>query len=256
MVKDIVFKVAAIEFPVADVIKLTLKAGQPLPKIRAGQFLNLEVPVRSLILRRPFCIYDYDKRTVVTYAAVVGKGTAALAKVKKGDSLLATMPLGNGFFIPQYKNVGLLGGGIGCAELFSATKDKGADGGRKFYAYLGFAHKDRVLFTDDFAVTCDKVVVCTGDGSYGVKGYPMTELKKDLAKLDAVLVCGPLGMVKALQAELKDIDIPVFVSMEQRMACGVGACLVCTCPVADGGVVKNKRVCFDGPVFELKDLVL
>lgn len=236
-------------------MRLDLTAAEPLPFIQAGQFLHLEVPDKSLILRRPFCIYDHDEFSVTTYAAIVGRGTASLAGVKPGAVLKAILPLGNGFDISKYKNIGFLGGGMGCAELYSAAK-AGAAAGKNIYAYFGFASKNRVLFESDFKSVAKKTVICTDDGSYGVKGYPISELKKDIKNLDAVLICGPHGLVKSAGREFENEQIPAFVSMEQRMACGVGACLVCTCAVKEGTEIKNKRVCMDGPVFNLRDIVI
>ncbi|MCL2821832.1 MAG: dihydroorotate dehydrogenase electron transfer subunit [Firmicutes bacterium] len=256
--KDLMFKVIKNKMVSSDVFAMQLQSNEPLPPIKAGQFLNLQVPDKSLILRRPFCIYDAccDTNTVTIYAAVVGKGTAALSTTPIGQSLLATLPLGNGFDFSNYKNIGLLGGGMGCAALHLLAKF--ASKNASVFAYFGFANKDRVLFDDDFKKVTTKLDIYTNDGSVGIKGFPITGLKQDLDKLDAVFICGAFGMVKNAAEELKNSSIPIFVSLEQRMACGVGACLVCTCPIlcTDTNTAKNKRVCFDGPVFKLNDVLL
>ncbi|MCL2555589.1 MAG: dihydroorotate dehydrogenase electron transfer subunit [Firmicutes bacterium] len=252
--KDISFKVSDIKLVNSDTVRLVLTSEEILPKITAGQFLNLEVPDNSLILRRPFCIYDYDNTSVTIYLAVVGKGTLALKNLKKGEILKATLPLGNGFFkINTYKNIGILGGGIGCAPLFRITKDYKD---KNFFAYLGFNSKDKALFINDFKKTCKKTIVATNDGSLGEKGYALDFIKKDIANFDAIIMCGPHGLVKAAKETFKNISIPVLVSLEQRMACGVGACLVCTCPIIADEHQKNKRVCIEGPVFDIKEVVV
>jgi len=251
--KDIQFKITGIEFPVLETIKLTLTADQKLHSITAGQFLQLEVPDNSLILRRPFCIYDYDDYSVVLYIAVTGKGTQALENSKIGDTLKAILPLGNGFNVDKYKNIGILGGGMGCAPLFRITKDFKD---KNFFAYLGFNSKNRVLFFDDYEKTCKKLVITTADGTAYEKGFALDYIKKDLLQLDAIIMCGPHGLVKAAREAFKDIAIPVFVSLEERMACGVGACLVCTCPIIMENGQTNKRVCADGPIFNLQEVVV
>jgi len=252
--KDIQFKISEHKLVNADTIKLVLTSDEKLPEITAGQFLNLEVPDHSLILRRPFCIYDYTDNEVTIYVAVVGKGTLALKNAKKGDYLKASLPLGNGFWQAEsYQNIGILGGGIGCAPLFRITKDFKD---KNFFAYLGFNTKDRVLFGADFKKTCKQTIVATTDGTLGEKGYALDFIKQDIDKLDAIIMCGPHGLVKAAKTALKDVSIPIFVSLEQRMACGIGACLVCTCPIIVGDGQKNKRVCMDGPVFNLNEVVI
>ena len=288
--KDIQFKITKNEQVNQDTIRLVITADEKLPAITAGQFLQLEVPDNTLILRRPFCIYDYDGYSITLYVAVVGKGTEALKKAKVWDALKAILPLGNGFFndgssdaellrsarndgrsfgfaqddkggrqggvptwIDEYKNIGILGGGIGCAPLYRITKDYPT---KNFFAYLGFNTKDRILFTEDYKKTCKKLVITTADGTAYEKGYALDYIKKDLSQLDAIIMCGPHGLVKAAKTALADTKIPVFVSLEERMACGVGACLVCTCPIEVGGATKNKRVCFDGPVFSLQEVIV
>jgi dihydroorotate dehydrogenase electron transfer subunit len=249
--QDIIFSVEDISLQASSIYRLVLRSQQKLPSIICGQFLHLEVPDSSLLLRRPFCIYDATDFTVTTYFALVGKGTESLKNVKTGDKLKCILPLGNGFDINKYQNIGLLGGGMGCAELYFATKDKN----KNFYAYFGFANKEKVLFENDFRSTCKKLSICTDDGSYGTKGYPIDELKKDLDILDAVLVCGPSGLVRSAAKFFLSHKKDVFVSMEQRMGCGVGACLVCATKISSDDGIHSKRVCMDGPVFPLQDIV-
>lgn len=250
--KDILCEVVLNERVAKDIYKMVLKSKEKLPRIWAGQFLHLQVPDKRLILRRPFCIYDHNEYEVVTYYAVVGKGTESLTSAKIGSNLSVLLPLGNGFEIDNYKNIALLGGGMGCAELFMVTKTQE----KNFYAYLGFASKERMVFVDDFKQTCKEVNIFTSDGSVGKKGYALPQLIEQIDKFDAVLICGPLGMVKSAKEALKDTGIPAFVTLEQRMGYGIGACLVCTCKINEGKKVRNKRVCMDGPVFNLKDVIL
>ncbi|MCL2675895.1 MAG: dihydroorotate dehydrogenase electron transfer subunit [Firmicutes bacterium] len=250
--KDILFTIADNCEIAEGIYRLELTCGESLPPIIAGQFLHLEVPDKRLLMRRPFCIYDYKADSVITYYVVVGKGTYSLSRAQAGDKLRAILPLGNGFDVSGYKKIALLGGGMGCAELYSVTKTEG----KEFYAYLGFANKRKVAFLEDFERKVKRLNVFTDDGSYGEKGFALPALLKDIAQFDAVLACGPTPMLKALQGAVKDIQLPVFASLEQRMGCGVGACLACTCKVKENGEVRHKRVCADGPVFDLRNVIL
>ncbi|MDR2201176.1 MAG: dihydroorotate dehydrogenase electron transfer subunit [Clostridiales bacterium] len=253
--RDVRFKVENIRFLSGSVFELTLLSAQKLPPMRCGQFLHIETPDRSKPLRRPFCLYKFGDRTVTLAAAVVGGGTAALSRVKKGDVLNAVLPLGNGFTLGErHKKAALIGGGLGCAPLLSVPDCYPKT---EYRAFLGFADKASVLFEREFAAKC-KTVVSTDDGGYGVRGFVTDAFADSLNEFfpDVVLTCGPPAMLKAVAALCAKNKIPAFVSTEERMGCGVGACLVCACALKDGGGVKYARVCADGPVFALEDLAL
>ncbi len=254
--KDIIFEVEHIKFLTSTVFELKLKSDEKLPEMRPGQFLHLKVNDSSVLLRRPFCLYKFDEKSVTLIIAIVGKGTTILSQMKKGEKVFAIVPVGNGFTLgAEHKKIALIGGGVGCAPLLAVPKfykDK------EFRAFLGFASKSSVMFEDDFKKAC-KTFVSTDDGSYGFKGY-VTEsfiLELNNFKPDVILTCGSENMLKAVAKRSVEYKIPAYMSGETRMACGVGACLVCACAVkGEDGIYHNKRACVDGPVFKLEDVML
>lgn len=243
-----------------DVFALTLHA-EKTEEIKCGQFINLKVPNRpDLLLKRPFGIVSFDKtkRKLGVCIQIRGEGTKELSMVEVGDKIEATFPLGNGFEIKEsYKKIALVGGGIGVFPLLSVPT---LYQNKKFYSFLGFRNKDNMYLLDEFQKVSEKTFVATDDGSFEYKGFCVDRLKSQIEKLnpDVVLACGPKGMFKSLKEVMKNHpNIPTFVSLEERMGCGIGACLVCTCKIKnENGEVKNKRVCADGPVFNLNEVDL
>lgn len=254
--KDIEFTVREIEEIAPSIFSLTLSSAEKLPPMRCGQFLHMEVKDDALPLRRPFCLYKFDEYSVTLIIATVGKGTKKICAMQTGERVRAIIPIGNGFTPKaEHKKIALIGGGVGCAPLFAVKKcypDK------EYKAFLGYASKDRIILLDDFKKEYD-VVLSTDDGSAGEKGYVTDAFKRHLSEFmpDVILTCGTENMIKAVAKVSKELSIPAYMSGENRMACGVGACLVCTCAVKqkDGGV-RNMRACVDGPVFNLEDLEL
>lgn len=235
-----------------QVFKTEFSCQEQLPKFVGGQFLHLQVPGK--ILRRPLGILEMTSDYCSIVYAVVGEGTQILSQMKAGETLKAMLPLGNGFVLPNtYKKVALLGGGLGAVPLLPVITTYPEI---EFYSYMGFKSKDDVILYDEFNKLSKKACFATEDGSLGVCGYSIDALVQDLDNnnFDAVLVCGSVPMLKAVKnAGLK---LPVFVSLEERMGCGVGACLVCTCQVKKGDDIENLRVCLEGPVFKLDEVVL
>jgi dihydroorotate dehydrogenase electron transfer subunit len=182
--------------------------------------------------------------------------------MKAGDITEATAFLGRGFEIKsksKYRRVALVGGGVGVAPLLSFFEsgalpllDTPKDSGIEFSAFLGFSSANKAILIEEFKAVCKRVEIATDDGSMGVKEFVTDLFVKNLAavKPDAVFACGPKPMLKALAHA--NISVPVFVSCEEKMACGFGVCMVCVCQTADG----YKRVCNDGPVFNIKELTL
>ena len=240
------------------VYKLTLKA-ELFEDIICGQFINLEIPNRNdLLLRRPFAIMDYDNsKTITVCYKIAGTGTAELANLTGGEKINGTFPLGNGFKLSaNHKTVILLGGGVGIFPLASVNK---CYPDRKFHTLLGFKDKSSIILKDVFEKFSKETLICTEDGSFGASGFVTDSLKRNIDRIkpDIILSCGPKAMYKPLKSVMKDYpEIPVLVSLEERMGCGIGACLVCTCAIEDKNGIKNKRVCKDGPVFSLNEVVL
>lgn len=225
-----------------------------------GQFVNVKLSDSSRVLRRPFCICDFDaqKHEITICYAIVGEGTRILSACRSGDRLQTLLPLGNGFAPrDEWKKIALVGGGMGAAVLPAVAR---ADAGsqREYYAYLGFADRDKVVLQERLGALCKAVRVATDDGSYGAKGFVTDLLAADMERLrpDVVFCCGPEVMYRALAKTLAPYGVPVYVSLEQRMGCGVGACLVCSCKIRRNGEEGYLRVCKDGPVFALDEVVL
>lgn len=242
-----------------DIYKMVLQFEDMPDEIKGGQFAHVKLNDKSHILRRPFCIcdYDMDAKTITLCYAVVGDGTRILSGYGAGEKVQVMLPLGNGF-VPDkdVKKVVLVGGGMGSAVLPAIPT---CDPQLEYYTYLGFANKDRVVLEEEMARVSKELVVATDDGSYGKKGFITDVLAQDMARLkpDVVFCCGPEVMFKALKKALEPFDVPIVVSLEARMGCGIGACLVCNCKVKKKGEEENYvRVCIEGPVMKLDEVVL
>ncbi|NME82416.1 dihydroorotate dehydrogenase electron transfer subunit [Clostridium sp. SM-530-WT-3G] len=223
-----------------DIYKLVVEDKN---EIKAGQFYMLKVN-GGTFLPRPISICSKDGDTLTFLYAVVGNGTKEFTKLRESDEISLTGPLGNGFDIEKdYGKVALVSGGIGTAPMFELAKrlrGKNPDG--KIDLYSGF--RDDIYLVDDFKEYVNDIKVSTNTGKHGHKGF-VTDLLK-VEEYDTVLCCGPEVMMKKVIEMCKEKNVAVYVSMEKHMACGVGACLVCTCKTKDG----NKRTCKDGPVFD------
>lgn len=221
---------------------------------RPGRFAHVRVPNASdLLLRRPLAIYRADAGAgeMEFVYQLAGEGTRRLTEAKPGESVKILAPLGNGFSLPEGAKTGyVVGGGTGCAALLSVA---GGFPGVKWRAFLGFPNGESVFGESEFSAAFGSVDVYTDDGSHGVKGNPADGLGEWLLREppDVVFACGPVPMFLALRKALPN-SVNCQISMEERMGCGVGACLVCACATqAEDGVRANKRVCADGPVFGL-----
>ena len=200
-----------------------------------GQFYMLRAWNEYPVLSRPISVFDADPETVSFLYKVVGKGTEIFTKLKAGDEITLDGPHGNGF--PEVKGkIALVGGGVGIAPLYLTAKTlKKLDPDTKVDIYLGFSGQP--ILTDRYEAVADQVKVNVG-------GFVTGDI--DPREYDFILTCGPEIMMKVLYRKCRDLKAkaPVYVSMENRMACGIGACLVCTCKTSKG----NRRACKDGPV--------
>ena len=203
---------------------------------KMGQFYMLRAWDKYPLLSRPISIYDIDEEGISFLYKVVGEGTKILSRLKKDDSITLQGPYGNGFEKVEGR-VALVGGGVGIAPLYMVAKNiENCD------CYLGF--RDEAIMTEDFEKVCSNVYTTTGDTF-------VTDII-DVEKYDYILTCGPTPMMKKLMSMTENTDTRIQVSLENRMACGVGACLVCTCKTHSG----NKKTCKDGPVFWGEDVIL
>lgn len=260
---DAVFTVVNNDKVSDDVYKLTLFTEEFL-KPKCGQFINIKVPNRGdLILRRPFAIagFDEENKTIFICYKVVGSGTNEFTKLKKGDNIKALYPLGNYFQISsKHKKIAIIGGGVGIFPLLSVLRQHN-NTDKEFYSFLGFRNKQSAIFLDEFKnLSADNgLFVCTDDCSFGENGLVTDMFLRHIEEIkpDLILTCGPKPMLISVQKLTENIDIPTLVSLEERMGCGMGACIVCTCKIKDNqGQVNNKRVCRDGPIFNINEVVL
>lgn len=234
-----------------DHFVLDVRALEPLPEIRPGQFVNVLVKdSNTTFLRRPLSIHfvDYERNTISLYIKKIGDGTKKLGELKEGDSLNIVYPLGNQYSIPNNANTLLVGGGCGVAPLLYLAKHL-KEAGNKVTTLLGVRSEKDAVELDAYQ-KFGNILVTTEDGSFGEKGYPTQHsvLKKE--KFDYVFTCGPEPMMKAVAAYSAQNNIPCEVSLENTMACGFGACLCCVTETTKG----NKCTCTEGPVFNINDL--
>ena len=232
-----------------DIYSLWLKTDKIAAQARPGQFVSVYCNDGGHLLPRPIslCEINQEKGTLRLVYRVVGKGTEMFAALKAGDSVEVLGPLGNGFPMEEAegKRVFLIGGGIGVPPMLETAKQL------KGEPVLVMGYRDELFLTDEMK-KAGELVIATEDGSAGTKGNVLDAIRENDLKADMIFACGPKPMLRALKAYGLENNIPCYVSMEERMACGVGACLGCVCQsteVDDHSQVKNKRVCKDGPVF-------
>lgn len=213
-------------------------------EIKPGQFFMLKTLDNSFLLPRPISVNDVNGNTITFLYRVDGIGTNAMSRIKKDDEIQVFGPLGNGFDINELKGkIAVIGGGIGIAPLLYLTKKLGENSD----VYLGF--KDSVYIAEEFKKYSNNITIVTEDGNIGKSGYVTDYV--DFKKYDVVVTCGPEIMMKKIVDKCKENKVRCYVSLERRMACGLGACLGCTVETKSG----NKRACKDGPVFSSEELV-
>jgi len=218
---------------------------------KAGQFLHIKCG-KERMLRRPVSICCIRGSALEFVFEVKGEGTRWLSGREPGQTLDILGPLGNGFTMPD-GNIVVVGGGIGTPPLLFAADS--ARGG--VTAVLGFRDESKIILKREFESVCDKVYITTDDGSAGIHGIvtiPLFELLRN-GGYSAVLACGPTAMLSAVSELCKSLNVPCQVSFEERMGCGVGACLVCACATNISGRSEMSRVCLDGPVFDATEVV-
>ncbi|MDP4108851.1 MAG: dihydroorotate dehydrogenase electron transfer subunit [Bacillota bacterium] len=222
-------------------------------EITPGQFITVGCGAER-ILRRPLSVCDAVNGRVRVVFEARGEGTAWLASREPGEILNVLGPLGNGFRLQSDGLPALfIGGGIGAPPvLFSAKRF--VDGGD---AVIGFKSKKFVILEREFREAGKTVSVCTDDGSYGVKGFVTSEAERLLKKkrYGRVISCGPTLMLREIAKLAASYKVPCQVSLEERMGCGVGACLVCACKIKGKDGDEYRRVCKDGPVFDAGEVL-
>jgi dihydroorotate dehydrogenase electron transfer subunit len=242
-----------------DIYKLTLK-GELVSEMRSpGQFVHIKIGEGfDTLLRRPISIssIDQSKKQFTMIYRKEGKGTSRLAERHPGMAVDVLGPLGNGFPVLESKNGStalLVGGGIGVPPLLELSKQLTASGVEVIHV-LGFQSKTSVFGEDEFSLLGETYMV-TVDGTYGYKGFVTDVIDTYQWNFDTVYACGPTPMLKALETAFPNKK--VFLSLEERMGCGIGACFACVChTAADPTGFSYKKVCTDGPVFRAGEVVI
>ena len=243
MYKKGIYKILANEPLTATVWRMVL-GGDTQWITAPGQFVDIALEGRYL--RRPISVCDYDATTLTLIYKVVGEGTAQMSRMAAGGELDLLTGLGNGFDVHNAAQRPLLvGGGVGVPPLYNLAKVLLA-AGKRVGVVLGFNTADEVFYADEFRALGCRVIVTTADGSYGVKGFATTPLN-DL-NYSYFYTCGPEPMLKAVYADCKTSG---QFSFEERMGCGFGACMGCSCKTLTG----YKRICKDGPVMRKEEIL-
>ncbi|MBQ0078434.1 MAG: dihydroorotate dehydrogenase electron transfer subunit [Eubacterium sp.] len=228
-----------------DIYRMVFETGEMLVE-KPGQFINIKID--GFFLRRPISISDWTDNTLTIIYKVVGAGTEVMKEMTAGQVLDVLLPLGNGFDIMQSGERPLLvGGGVGVPPMFGVAKELIA-AGVKPVVVMGFNEESQIFLAEDFEAIGAEVHIATADGSVGTKGF-VTDVVKDL-EYTSIFTCGPLPMLRALDS-CAPAEIPGWFSFEERMGCGFGACMGCSCKTKYG----NKRICKDGPILERGEII-
>ena len=249
------FEIVTKRSPAPGMFDLELRCPELTRLAVPGQFVHISVP--GFFLRRPIsiCAVNREEGTLRLVFEVRGEGTRALSRFSPSERLNVLGPLGNGFALPQGARVIAVGGGIGTPPMLALAEHYGAD----CTAILGFRSAGTAILEEDFAHTGARVLLCTDDGTRGEQGLVTAPLERLLRQggVDIVYACGPAPMLRGIKELAGRYGVRCQVSLEERMACGVGACLGCACKTrGENGEIIHRHVCKDGPVFEAGEVVL
>ena len=245
MYKKGVYKVVANEPLTSDVWRMVLE-GDTQWITRPGQFVNIEL--EGLYLRRPISICDWSETTITIIYKVVGRGTEQMSRMSEGQELDVLTGLGNGFDADvECQKPLLVGGGVGVPPLYRLAKELIVRG-RKVSLVLGFNTSKEIFYADEFRSLGTDVYISTADGSVGSKGFVTDAIRENGIDFDFFYSCGPLPMLKAL---CDCTTVSGELSFEERMGCGFGACMGCSCKTLTG----NKRICKEGPVMKREEII-
>lgn len=233
----------------SEYVVLTLQLDRELPEVLPGQFAEVKVDGgESTFLRRPISIHDVDsgKRQLKLLVQEIGEGTRLMGSLQKDDRLNLVYPLGNSFSEPKTKEVLLVGGGCGVAPLLYLGRKLKASGITPRFL-LGARNRDGLIALDEYKKV-GEVNVTTEDGSMGTKGFVIHHplMRTDSPIYNNIYTCGPDAMMRVVAKYAENHNIKCEVSLENHMACGIGACLCCVTDTVDG----HKCTCTDGPVFD------
>ncbi|MBR2742856.1 MAG: dihydroorotate dehydrogenase electron transfer subunit [Clostridia bacterium] len=245
-------EIAAKRWHAGNIYEIIIECEQLAHDCRPGQFLQVDCG-DGTFLRRPISIYNVDGARVSMIFEVRGRGTRYLSQLKAGEYLNVLGPLGNGFDTDIDGDILVIGGGLGVFPLYMVAKSKG----KSCDAVLGYKTERVLVSHDRFADVCREVVITTDDGSYGVQGTAVAAAHSLVVNhhYKAIFACGPLPMLKAVHALACKYNIPAWVSLEERMACGFGVCLACAVKSRENEE-EYLHVCKHGPVFNSKEVML
>ena len=237
-----------------DIFSITVKCPEIAEAALPGQFVHI-LP-KGATLRRPISICGIDKEngSLRIVFVVKGEGTKTISQMSPGENIDMLAPLGHGFTVDEsFKKVLLVGGGIGTPPMIPLAQIYKS----KAVVISGFRSFDAVILQEDFKNTGAETILCTDDGSLGIKGFVTEPLEEKLKEggVDMVYACGPMPMLKNIAGICERYDTLCEVSLEERMGCGIGACLVCACKTKKDGQEHFAHVCKNGPVFNSKEVI-
>ena len=232
-----------------DVYSMVLECEEAARQAKPGQFISLYCKDGSALLPRPISICEIEETTLRIVYRVVGKGTNEFCKLVEDDTIEIMGPLGNGFPLEDGKAI-IIGGGIGIPPMLELAKTLNCE------KNIVLGYRDEIFLAKEFEAY-GNVSIASEDGKNGVKGNVLDAIKQNGIEGEVIYACGPTPMLRAIQAYAIEKGIKAYLSLEEKMACGIGACLACVCKsneIDHHTNVNNKRICKDGPVFEAREI--
>lgn len=232
--------------PLTPVVYRMVLEGDTQYITRSGQFINIELSGKYL--RRPISVCDYDEKTITIIYKVVGRGTEQMKAMEAGEQLDILTGLGNGFSTEnEARRPLLVGGGVGVPPMYNLCRRLLGEG-KSPIVVLGFNTAEEIFYAEEFRALGVETYISTADGTVGTKGFVTDVIREQALDFDYLYTCGPLPMLKALY-DATSVDAEF--SFEERMGCGFGACMGCSCKTKYG----NKRICKDGPVLKREEII-
>ncbi len=236
-----------------DIMSLVIKAETIANEAVAGQFVSLYSKDGGHLLPRPISLCEIDKKlgTIRLVYRIVGYGTKEFSGLKAGDMIDIMGPLGNGFMKKDSRAI-IIGGGIGIPPMLELSRELSCE------KNIVLGYRDELFLNEEFE-PYGNVYISSEDGNHGARGNVIDAIKANGVTGDIIYACGPTPMLRGIKQYAEENNIMCQISMEEKMACGIGACLACVCKTKDvdeHSQVKNKRICADGPVFDAREVEL
>lgn len=244
-------KIISQETLMEDIYSMWIETEQIAAEAKPGQFISVYSRDNARMLPRPISICEVKGNSLRIVYRVVGEGTEEFSRYQAGELIDIMGPLGNGFPLEK-KKAFLIGGGIGIPPMLELAKQLDCE------KQIVVGYRDQLFLTEDLA-EYGEVIIATEDGSAGTKGNVLDAIRENGLTADIIYACGPTPMLRALKAYAAENNIECYLSLEEKMACGIGACLACVCKSKDVDHhtnVHNKRICKDGPVFRAEEVEL